>query len=176
MDNIVKKFNVSISTFVESQRNEGKVIPLGLVYRNLGCIRYSKENRWLGQTGSYKGFCRFSHYNYGLRALILLLCRYVYNYQITDLWSLISRYSPAEDCNNVSVYYNKVKEIVGFDSFSDIDNVIMEQICMVAFAIIGVEIGSFFQSFIKSCLFDDFLKLCLHYCKEYQYNVRLKKF
>lgn len=175
MDSIVKKFNVFISTFVDSEKNAGRVIPLGLCYRNIGCIRYSKENRWIGQTGSYKGFCMFSHYNFGLRALIFLLCRYVYHYEIKDLWSLINRYSPSEDGNNVNAYYNKVNYIVGFDSFSDIDKVKMKQICMIAYAIVSVEVGLFFQSFIKQCLYNEFLQLSLHYCKEYLANVRLKE-
>lgn len=174
MDYIINKFNVSISTFVDSERNNGRIIPLGLVYKNIGCIRYSPKNSWIGQTGSYKGFCRFSFYNYGLRALIFLLCRYVYDYKINDLRSLISRYSPESDGNNVSAYYNKVFEIVGFDSFSLRDNVLMEQICVVAYGIVSVEIGTFFQTFIKSCLLNVFFQLSLSYCKEYQYNALSK--
>lgn len=52
-------------------------VTLGKRNRNPLNIRYSKYNRWVGQVGESKGFCVFKHIDFGFRAALRLLCRYI---------------------------------------------------------------------------------------------------
>lgn len=66
-------------------------------------IRYNKNNRWLGQTGNHKGFCRFSRLEYGIRAAIILLKNYYFNYNLRSISSIIKRYAPSIE-NDTDAY------------------------------------------------------------------------
>lgn len=69
---------------------------------NPGNIRYNKFNRWLGLIGKdNKGFCRFSSVEYGFRALVVLLKRYLY-YGYDTPKKIISRFAPVTENNTVS--------------------------------------------------------------------------
>ena len=61
---------------------------------NPGNIRYNKSNRWLGLIGQDgKHFCRFSSMEYGFRALVILIARYIdhgFDYPL----KIIYRYAP----------------------------------------------------------------------------------
>ena len=72
-------------------------------------IKYSKENKWLGQCEpkvSDNGFCHFITVGHGLRAGIKLIYRYIFNYGLLDIVSVLERFSPRSD--NVKVFDNKV--------------------------------------------------------------------
>ena len=66
-------------------------------------IRYSKSNHWFGQTGNHKGFCRFSRLEFGIRAAIVLLKNYYFNYNLRSISSIIKRYAPSTE-NDTDAY------------------------------------------------------------------------
>ena len=66
-------------------------------------IRYNKNNRWLGQTGSHKGFCRFVRLEFGIRAAIILLKNYYFIYKLRSISSIIKRYAPSNE-NDTDAY------------------------------------------------------------------------
>lgn len=79
-------------------------------------IRYSKNNRWLGQIGNHKGFCRFSRLEFGIRAAIVLLKNYYFNYNLRSISSIIKRYAPSTE-NDTDAYIAFVSHEthLGFD-------------------------------------------------------------
>lgn len=70
-------------------------------------IRYDARNKWRGQIGREKGFCKFSDPMYGLRAAAILLCRYVRQGDNT-VDKIISRWAPPSE-NATDVYIAYVK-------------------------------------------------------------------
>lgn len=69
---------------------------ISTVTNNLGNIRYSKNNPWIGLIGKYKGFCKFESDEYGIRAMLLLIRNYIINgFDTPNL--IISRYAPQEE-------------------------------------------------------------------------------
>lgn len=74
-------------------------------------IRYSKNNRWLGLSGSVNGFCEFDTLEHGLRALVLILCKYIYVYKLTSVKGIISRFAPSTE-NDTSNYIRFVSDFL----------------------------------------------------------------
>lgn len=84
-------------------------------------IRNSARNAWKGLSGYDNGFCEFYDIVYGLRALCVLLRRYIVCYGLKDVEGIISRFAPPSE-NNTSNYIRFVRDYLrsrGFDS-SDI--------------------------------------------------------
>lgn len=65
-------------------------------------IRYNPVNKWVGQIGEYKGFCRFRSMSYGIRAAYRLLNNYIKNGHNT-LRDIITRWAPPTE-NKTSEY------------------------------------------------------------------------
>lgn len=85
---------------------------------NPGNIRYNSSIKWKGQIGENKGFCVFENSDYGLRAMILLLKRYINVYKLTTLEKIISRYAPSSE-NNTCGYISFVSDdLLSFGIFS----------------------------------------------------------
>lgn len=76
---------------------------------NPGNIRYNRSIIWKGQLGNNKGFCVFENSDFGLRAMILLLKRYINVYKLTSVEKIISRYAPASE-NNTCDYISFVSD------------------------------------------------------------------
>lgn len=96
---------------------------LGIRLNNPLNVRYSKDNNWLGQTGSYRGFCEFESSDYGFRAAMLLLERYFFVYHYLTARSIISRFAPSLE-NDTEAYIRYVHtclERSGFCSSSLIE-------------------------------------------------------
>ena len=60
-------------------------------------IRYSKRNRWRGQTGSTRGFCDFHTLYDGVRAAVYLVFKSYPHYGCTSLRDVISRFAPSNE-------------------------------------------------------------------------------
>ena len=135
----------------------GKELPLSIRLKNLGCVRYSSCNSWIGQIGRYKGFCRFTTFKYGIRAIVMLLMRYVYIYHLNDVWDILNRYSPVTDGNNVGYYYKCVVDDCGFDILSNNIEILRRQIQMLVYAIACVECGKEFKTYVFSSEFFQYL-------------------
>lgn len=98
-------------------------ISLGIRLNNPLNIRYSYNNKWLGQTGSYFGFCEFESSDYGLRAAMLLLERYIVVYHLRFVRGIINRFAPSVE-NNTEAYIRFVQTSLdkdGYDSYSPIE-------------------------------------------------------
>lgn len=96
---------------------------LGIRLNNPLNVRYSKDNNWLGQIGSYRGFCEFESSDYGLRAAMLLLERYIVVYRLKTADSIVIRFAPTIENNTVS-YIRYVQSCLvkdGYDSYSTIE-------------------------------------------------------
>lgn len=79
------------------------------ICNNYGNIRASKSYKWIGQIGEYNGFCKFLSVSYGLRALYLLLNRYICHYDLHDVRSIITRYAPPSE-NDTEQYIQRVEQ------------------------------------------------------------------
>lgn len=67
-------------------------------YRNNPAnIRFVKSNKWLGLVGFKNGFCEFDTFEHGLRALVLLLRKYIEDYKLKDVSSIINRFAPPSE-------------------------------------------------------------------------------
>lgn len=73
---------------------------------NVCNIRYSKYNNWIGQTGSYKGFCVFGDRVYSIRACYVLLVNYVKQGYDT-VGKIITRFAPPSE-NDTETYIKYV--------------------------------------------------------------------
>lgn len=91
---------------------------LAEINNNPGNIRYNCLIKWKGQLCQNKGFCVFENLDYGLRAMILLLKRYINVYKLTSVERIISRYAPASE-NNTCGYISFVSDdLLSFGIFS----------------------------------------------------------
>jgi len=91
-------------------------------------IRYSKSNKWVGQTGQLKGFVVFKSQKYGLRAAIKLIQNYIKNGNNT-IEKIVSRWAPPNE-NDTKNYVEFVSKKTGLPknyqikNFADIANVL----------------------------------------------------
>jgi len=81
--------------------------------KNLGNIRYSPANNWLGQVGQNSGFVVFESYRLGVRALIKLIDRYVDVYGLKTVYQVLCRWAPIEDGNDPVAYAKAVETLTG---------------------------------------------------------------
>lgn len=80
---------------------------LGIRNNNPFNIRYNNINRWKGLVGSNKGFCVFSDVEFGLRAGIYLLRKYIDVYKLKTVPKIISRFAPPTE-NDTRSYISYV--------------------------------------------------------------------
>lgn len=88
-----------------------KLSRICLVTNNVGNIRFSGANAWLGQCGEYKGFVKFIDQIYSIRALIKLLRNYINLHDDTTVSRIISRYAPSNE-NNTKSYIDYVEHCI----------------------------------------------------------------
>lgn len=98
-------------------RPNGLVLPL-----NLYSPMIAKNNpfnlrvgtKWLGLTGSRKGFCEFSSTEYGIRAAAYLLMRTYRKRGLKTIESIINTYAPPAE-NDTRRYIDFVQSYSGID-------------------------------------------------------------
>lgn len=66
-------------------------------------IRYTKANRWLGQTGHTNGFCDFSELAFGIRAALYLFYKSYARKRIVTVRDVITRFAPPSE-NDTKMY------------------------------------------------------------------------
>lgn len=121
-------------TFAASSNAREKV-SLADLNCNLGNIKYSKNNKWLGQVGQYKGFCKFSNHSYGARAAYIILKKR----QGKTLREIVKIWAPASDGNNPAKYADFTAKFTGLNLNEKIDT--DEERCQVLRAIARMEGG-----------------------------------
>lgn len=67
-------------------------------------IRYSCNNKWVGQIGEDSGFCVFESLAYGFRAAFILLCNYK-KQGFDTVEKIITKFAPP--CENPTYHYIK---------------------------------------------------------------------
>lgn len=85
-------------------------------YRNNPAnIRYSRKNKWIGLIGQSNGFCLFDTFRHGLRTLVVLLRRYINDYDCKSVEKIITRFAPPgeNDTRNYIRYVSGVLEHYG---------------------------------------------------------------
>lgn len=143
-------------------------MPLGLRINNIGCIRYVSANQWNGQNGSYHGFARFNTFECGVRALTLLLMRYLYKYRLFEVDRMIERYAPYKDGNFPKVYARTVTQMSGLDKISNDIKLIRIELPLIVYAISVVENGTEYRMRSLDTPFCDYLfSLVVKYVDEY---------
>lgn len=130
-----------------------KKLPLGLRLNNPGCLRVSSA-QWNGKIGSKNGFCQFMDFKFGIRALSLVLCKYFFTYHLFDLKDILLRYAPQSDGNKPCVYYDFVRQKLGFSTFSINIPTLGLQLPLLVYYITCMELGKEYE--IKSKEFKGF--------------------
>jgi hypothetical protein len=94
--------------------------PRGYRNNNPGNIRKS-NSMWLGKVekGSDGAFEQFVSMEYGLRAMMKLLIKYLVKYKAEDIRGIIERWAPASE-NDVSAYVATVVNRSGFGPYDEI--------------------------------------------------------
>lgn len=103
---------------------------LGVRNNNFGNIRFSMLTKWQGQTGENHGFCVFKSYEYGIRALYILLRTYIEKHKLTDVCDIIDRYAPLSENDTLS-YIRFVSERVSFPSVSSEGLSVIQLMCAI---------------------------------------------
>lgn len=70
-------------------------------------IRATARDKWIGQVGTYKGFVKFSSIEFGYRAAIIVLRRYITIYKLTSVASILNRFAPPSE-NDTQAYIRYV--------------------------------------------------------------------
>lgn len=110
---------------------------LGCKNRNPLNIRWSASNNWVGQRGSYKGFCVFNSTKFGYRAALILLRNYVRS-GCDTIKDIIARWAPETE-NDVNAYVKSVCSSMGCTPEDKIVNT--TGLCMLCSAMAHVESG-----------------------------------
>lgn len=76
-------------------------------------IRFVSSNKWLGLVAepTQRKFCEFTSLEYGLRALLYLLCKYYFRYNLITVPDIINRFAPSSE-NNTKRYISYVENQV----------------------------------------------------------------
>lgn len=146
-------------------------LPLGLRINNPGCIRYVVSNKWNGQKGSYRGYAKFESFECGVRALTMLLMRYIYKYRMFDVFDIMLRYAPSQDGNFPNVYADVIKNICGLTKLSNHIRLLRLELPLIVYCIACVENGSEFRNRAMNYPDDEFCmylnSLVITYFDEY---------
>lgn len=81
-------------------------------------IRATARDKWIGQVGTYKGFVKFSSIEFGYRAAIIVLRRYITIYKLTSVSSILNRFAPPSE-NDTQAY---IRYVSGFSISGDTFN------------------------------------------------------
>lgn len=113
----------------------------GVRNQNPGNIRYNADNKWQGQISPENGFCRFSSFFWGVRAIFVLLIRTYYRkYGYTKLGALIRRYAPPCE-NHTDKYIDFVCQQTGLDADKELAGLDANQWVSIVQAICKYESG-----------------------------------
>lgn len=132
---------------IDKFKNGFKKLSLGLRLNNPGCLRVSSV-QWNGKIGSKNGFCQFSKFEYGVRALSLVLCKYIFKYHLFRVSEICLRYAPQSDGNSPEVYSNFVSKKLGFAKLSLNIPTLRIQFPLLVYCFMCMELGKEFE--IKS--------------------------
>jgi hypothetical protein len=97
-------------------------LPRGTRNNNVFNIRINAGNKWLGKipNGTDKDFEQFTHFEYGIRAFIILMRTYMTGsgngLPLNTISGIINRFAPASDGNNPTTYIAATVASSGFQA------------------------------------------------------------
>ncbi|GMU45906.1 MAG: hypothetical protein AMXMBFR26_06880 [Porticoccaceae bacterium] len=120
--------------------------PIWQVAKNPGNLRYSPANDWQGQVGSYRGFAAFSAFEYGIRAMAIVIGKDVAAGK--TLRQIVLEYAPPHE-NDAGAYLARVSQLSGVspDQVPDV-----WRLGDLLHAMIFVESGQDFRALIPKSL------------------------
>lgn len=87
------------------------MIPRGIRNNNPGNIRHGDKWRGLADIQTDKAFCVFKSPEWGIRALVRILCNYQSKHGLKTVESIINRFAPEEE-NNTTSYILSVCQVL----------------------------------------------------------------
>ena len=132
------------------RQNKEKYFNETIAYRNRNPlnIRYSKNVKWQGQEGEWKGFVRFSAFSMGYRAAVKILRSYAKR-GIKTMGAIIETWAPRSE-NNTVAYIKAVEQFMSprqsepyvVDSTTKIDLKNRTLVVQLLLAMTKVEMGA----------------------------------
>ena len=106
---------ITTATKMTDLRNSETKLPRGYRNNNPLNIRYDKRNNWQGKVlpNTDGQFEIFSAIEYGYRAALYLMRRYIREYNLNTVAALISRWAPNNE-NDTARYISRVCETTGY--------------------------------------------------------------
>lgn len=100
---------------VASELNLSGDLPRGVRNNNPGNVEHNSRNKWLGlaDPASDGRYCRFTHPQYGIRAMLWLLLTYQTKHRLKTIKQIIERYAPRQDKNATDEYIEYVAKRAG---------------------------------------------------------------
>lgn len=117
-------------------------LPRGYRNNNPLNIRYNKANNWLGKVANNTDgeFEQFVAMEYGYRAALYLIRKYIFVDGLTTVAQIISKWAPDTE-NNTQGYIQRVCASTGWLPGKTIDPYNMQEMCDLAYAMALVENG-----------------------------------
>lgn len=119
-------------------------LPRGYRNNNPLNIRYSSANRWKGKVLPNKDanntFEQFCSMEYGYRAALYLIRRYIKDYKCNTISKIIGKWAP-ENENDTQKYIDDVCRITGYKAHTIVSANDATQLCNIAYAMSIIENG-----------------------------------
>ncbi len=122
--------------------------PRGIRNNNPGNIVYNAANTWKGQIGTDGTFAKFEHWNWGLRAMMVLIRNYCKLYGACTIEQIINRWAPAP-ANNPKSYTAAVVKLSGMAANQVINVNDYDMMQKLVRSIITVENGPQYFAYYK---------------------------
>lgn len=90
-------------------------LPRGIRNNNPGNVEHNPDNNWIGlaDPASDGRYCRFTHPQYAIRAMLWIMLTYQTKYRFKTITQIIERYAPRQDKNATTAYIAHVSKRAG---------------------------------------------------------------
>lgn len=90
-------------------------LPRGIRNNNPGNVEHNSKNNWIGLADPVSDgrYCRFTHPQYAIRAMLWLMLTYQTKYRFKTITQIIERYAPRQDKNATTEYIAHVAKRAG---------------------------------------------------------------
>lgn len=90
-------------------------LPRGIRNNNPGNVEHNSKNNWIGLADPVSDgrYCRFTHPQYAIRAMLWLMLTYQAKYRFKTITQIIERYAPRQDKNATTEYIAHVAKRAG---------------------------------------------------------------
>lgn len=90
-------------------------LPRGIRNNNPGNVEHNPDNNWIGlaDPASDGRYCRFTHPQYAIRAMLWTMLTYQTKYRFKTITQIIERYAPRQDKNATTAYIAHVSKRAG---------------------------------------------------------------